>query len=63
MTPSPTDPDVLSELTLFQGVPAQELEKFAPLLHRKIFPAGATVITTDQPGDAVYVISAGSVKG
>ena len=62
MTPSPTDPDVLSELTLFQGVPAQELEKFAPLLHRKIFPAGATVITTDQPGDAVYVISAGSVK-
>src|SRR5215211_1540299 len=62
MTPSPTDPDVLSELTLFQGVPAQELEKFAPLLHRKIFPAGATVITADQPGDAVYVISAGSVK-
>lgn len=62
MAPSPTDPDVLSELTLFQGVPAQELEKFAPLLHRKIFPAGATVITADQPGDAVYVISAGSVK-
>jgi CRP/FNR family cyclic AMP-dependent transcriptional regulator len=62
MTPSPTDPDVLSELTLFQGVPAQELEKFAPLLHRKIFPAGATVITADQLGDAVYVISAGSVK-
>jgi CRP/FNR family transcriptional regulator, cyclic AMP receptor protein len=62
MTPSPTDPDVLSELSLFQGVPAQELEKFAPLLHRKIFPAGATVITADQLGDAVYVISAGSVK-
>jgi len=62
MTPSPTDPDVLSELTLFQGVPAQELEKFAPLLNRKIFPAGATVITADQLGDAVYVISAGSVK-
>jgi hypothetical protein len=30
MTPSPTDPDVLSELTLFQGVPAQDLDKFAP---------------------------------
>jgi CRP-like cAMP-binding protein len=56
------DPGPLSELTLFQGVPARELEEFAPLLHRRVFPAGATVITADQPGDAVYVISAGSVK-
>jgi CRP/FNR family transcriptional regulator, cyclic AMP receptor protein len=58
----PTDPHVLSELTLFQGVPARELEGFAPLLRRRAFPAGSTIITADQPGEAVYVLHRGSVK-
>ena len=62
MAPSPAEPGTLAELALFRGVPVRELERLAPLLHRRIFPAGATIITADQPGDAVYVISAGSVK-
>jgi CRP/FNR family transcriptional regulator, cyclic AMP receptor protein len=59
---SPVEPDVLSDLTLFRGVHARELERLAPLLHRRNFPAGASVLTAEQPGEAVYFIIEGSVK-
>ena len=62
MAPSPTEPGTLAELALFRGVPARELERFAPLLHRRVFPAGSTVMAADQPGDAAYVIISGSAK-
>lgn len=62
MTSSPTNPGALSGLTLFRGVPARELERLSPLLHERVFPAGSTVIAADQPGEAIYVISSGSVK-
>ena len=62
MAPSPTEPGSLSKLTLFRGAPVRELERLAPLLHERVFPAGSTVIAADQPGEAVYVISSGSAK-
>jgi CRP/FNR family transcriptional regulator, cyclic AMP receptor protein len=62
VAPSPTEPGTLAELALFRGVPARELERLALLLHRRSFPAGSTVITADQPGDAVYTILSGSAK-
>jgi CRP/FNR family cyclic AMP-dependent transcriptional regulator len=43
-------------------MPAQELERLAPLLHERSFPAGASVLTAEQPGEAVYVLLRGSVK-
>jgi CRP/FNR family cyclic AMP-dependent transcriptional regulator len=49
-------------MVLFRGMPAQELERLAPLLHERGFPAGATVLTAEQPGEAVYVLLRGSVK-
>jgi CRP/FNR family cyclic AMP-dependent transcriptional regulator len=49
-------------MALFRGVPAQELERLAPLLHERGFPAGASVLTAEQPGEAVYVLLRGSVK-
>jgi CRP-like cAMP-binding protein len=49
-------------MVLFRGVPAQELERLAPLLHERGSPAGATVLTAEQPGEAVYVLLRGSVK-
>jgi CRP/FNR family cyclic AMP-dependent transcriptional regulator len=49
-------------MVLFRGVPAQELERLAPLLHERGFPAGATVMTAEQPGEAVYVLLSSSVK-
>jgi CRP/FNR family cyclic AMP-dependent transcriptional regulator len=41
---------------------AQELERLAPLLHERGFPAGATVLTAEQSGEAVYVLLRSSVK-
>jgi CRP/FNR family cyclic AMP-dependent transcriptional regulator len=56
------DPSLLSGLPLFRGVPARELERIAPLMHQRTFPAGSTVITAEQPGEAVYILLKGSVK-
>jgi CRP/FNR family cyclic AMP-dependent transcriptional regulator len=49
-------------MPLFRGVPMRELERLAPFLYERIFPAGASVLTTEQPGEAVYAILSGSVK-
>jgi CRP/FNR family cyclic AMP-dependent transcriptional regulator len=55
-------PSLLSQKPLFRGVPTPELERFTPLMHQRTFPAGSTVITAEQPGEAVYVLLRGSVK-
>jgi CRP/FNR family cyclic AMP-dependent transcriptional regulator len=47
---------------LFRGMPVQELERLAPLLHERIFPAGASILIAEQPGEAVYMLLRGSVK-
>jgi CRP/FNR family cyclic AMP-dependent transcriptional regulator len=59
---NPPDPDALSGITLFRGVPTRELEWLASTLHESRFPAGASVLTAEQPGEAVYVLLRGSVK-
>ncbi len=56
------DPAVVSRVFLFRDLEPEELERLAFLLHEKTFPAGASVITAEQPGGAVYVILEGSVK-
>ena len=52
----------LAEVPLFQGLEQAQLEKLDGLLHRKRFPAGAEIITVEQPGEVAYVILSGSVK-
>jgi CRP/FNR family transcriptional regulator, cyclic AMP receptor protein len=59
---NPPDPDTLSGITLFRGVPTRELERLASTLHESRFAAGASVLTAEQPGEAVYVLLRGSVK-
>jgi CRP/FNR family transcriptional regulator, cyclic AMP receptor protein len=49
-------------MALFRGMTPHELERLAPLLHERSFPAGASVLTAEQPGEAVYVVLRGSVK-
>ena len=39
-----------------------ELKRLAPLLHERVFPAGASVLTAEQPAEAIYIIIEGSVK-
>jgi CRP/FNR family cyclic AMP-dependent transcriptional regulator len=62
VAPGNPDPATLSRISLFRGMPTRELERLAPLLHEKNFPAGASVLTAEQPGEAIYIIIEGSVK-
>ena len=62
MAPNTPEPDVLSGTSLFRGMPTRELERLAPRLHEKNFPAGASVLTAEQPAEAIYIIIEGSVK-
>jgi len=54
--------NVLSTIPLFQGLRSDDLEWIARRSHRRVFPAGASVLVTDQPGEAVYIILYGTVK-
>jgi CRP/FNR family transcriptional regulator, cyclic AMP receptor protein len=49
-------------VALFRGLPADQLSKIEARLRRRTFPAGARVITIEQPGETVYVVLEGSVK-
>lgn len=60
--PVVANPNLLGEIALFRGLTHAELSKWSSLLHRRTFPTGATFITAEQPGEAVYVIAEGAVK-
>jgi CRP/FNR family transcriptional regulator, cyclic AMP receptor protein len=54
--------NILSTIPLFQGLRSDELAWIARRAHRRLFPAGTSVLVTDQPGEAVYIILHGTVK-
>jgi CRP/FNR family transcriptional regulator, cyclic AMP receptor protein len=56
------DPDTLARVPLFEGLPRSELSRLSEQLHERLFPTGSNVMIAEQPGEAVYVIVAGSVK-
>src|SRR5882724_6335945 len=60
--PTATDPKTLSRFLLFDGLLPAELSSVAGLLHQKVFPAGANLITAEQSGEVVYLIAEGTVK-
>jgi CRP/FNR family transcriptional regulator, cyclic AMP receptor protein len=60
--PPATDPHTLAKVPLFEGLPRSELSRLCDYLYQRSFPAGANVLIAEQPGEAVYVILAGSVK-
>lgn len=60
--PTTPDPSALSKVTLFRGLASEQLARLGTLLHHRSFPAGANVITAEQPGESAYVILTGSVK-
>jgi hypothetical protein len=57
VAPNLPEPDALSRITLFRGVPILGLERLTSLLHERLFSAGSTVITADQPGEVVGEMS------
>lgn len=56
------DPTALGQMPLFRQLLPVELSTINLLLHRITFPAGATIMTVEQPGEVVYIILNGTVK-
>ena len=54
--------NILATIPLFKGLGPIELAWIAQRAHRRLFPAGANIVTAEQPGEAVYIILSGTVK-
>src|SRR5262249_33422277 len=52
----------LDRIALLQDLTESELRQISKVLHGKIFPEGTTLMTVEQPGEAVYFILSGTVK-
>lgn len=57
-----SDPELMTEVSLFQGLTVKQWERLKNLLHYQNFPAGTHIITAEQPGEMVYIIRQGTVK-
>ncbi len=52
----------IKALALFAGIPDDQLEPMAHLVHSATVPAATVLVSAQLPGDAVYFIISGSVK-
>jgi CRP/FNR family cyclic AMP-dependent transcriptional regulator len=57
-----TDPNILTELSLFNGLTADQLAWLREQMRPKTLPAGEHLITAAQPGKIVYFVLRGTVK-
>jgi CRP-like cAMP-binding protein len=56
------DTDELAGIPLFHDLTPAELARIGKLLRRLSHPARATIMSMEQPGDAVYIILEGALK-
>lgn len=54
--------NILPTIPLFHGLNQAELEWIARRAHQRLFPPDTNVLVAEQPGEAVYIILAGTVK-
>ena len=54
--------NLLSDISLFEGLTPVQLDWVAKNAHRRVFAAGTNVMTVEQPGEAVFIILHGTVK-
>jgi CRP-like cAMP-binding protein len=62
---SPTENETVSYLdthVIFHGVPPQDLALMVPFLHFEKFEKGTAIIEESSKGNALYVITEGSVE-
>jgi CRP/FNR family transcriptional regulator, cyclic AMP receptor protein len=52
----------LETIPLFRGLTPAEQRHLHDLLGAKAFPAGADILTAEQPGDVAYIVLDGTVK-
>jgi len=53
--------NLLADIQLFEGLTPSQLDWVAQRAHRRVFSAGTNVLTIEQPGEAVYIDSAGAL--
>ncbi len=54
--------NILGVTPLFEGLTQSDLNWLGARARRRVFSAGANIITAEQPGEAVYIILRGTVK-
>lgn len=52
----------LDTIPLFHGLTSAEQRQLHELLGVKTYPAGASILTAEQPGDVAYIVLTGTVK-
>ncbi len=60
--PAVIDPATLLQVPLFAGLSPENLSQLAGLLHKKSLPAGAIVMSEEEPGEVIYIILKGCLK-
>ena len=53
---------MLGELSLFRGLDTVDLARLNAAMGRTAFPAGASVLVAEQPGEVAYVVLLGTLK-
>lgn len=54
--------ELLKKVALFENIEEAELERIAALLTSRDCPKDSQIVTQDEPGDALFIISKGRVK-
>jgi CRP/FNR family transcriptional regulator, cyclic AMP receptor protein len=54
--------DVLKKVPLFSDLSEADLAGFAEVMREREYPKNSVILFEDDPGDALYVVSAGQVK-
>lgn len=54
--------DVLRRVPLFSDLSEAELQRFAEVAREREYPKNSVILFEDDPGDALYIVSAGQVK-
>lgn len=62
LQPAPETPLELTEMELFKNRKDDTLADLDARLERRTYPAGATIYSRGEPGDAIYLIRRGTVR-
>ena len=62
LQPAPETPLELAEMELFKNRKDDTLADLDARLERRTYPAGATIYSRGEPGDAIYLIRRGTVR-
>ncbi len=54
--------NILADVALFDGLTPKHWNRLNEYLYERVFRAGKNIITPEQPGEVVYVISRVAVK-